>query len=443
MVLRRLTAAALATVLAFGGAAPGWAAPVSTHVEASSAFPASRPESVGFSADGLKALDAHMQGLVDAGHLPGVTTMLVRHGKVVNFEVHGKKGFDGPPMTKDTVFRIYSQSKPVTGVAMMILFEEGKWKLDDPVSKYIPEFASLRVFKGVNSDGSFDTVPADRPPTMREIMSHSGGFAYGLVPDNPIDKAYVDTGVLGSKSSDEFIKRVAALPLVAQPGTRWKYSVSVDIQGLIVEKLSGMSLGDFMQKRIFTPLKMVDTGFWLPAEKTSRLASLYAWGPKVHKLVPADGFMVLDISKPPVMASGGGGLVSTNADYARFAQMLLNGGELDGARILKPETVKLMRTNMLSDTIMNSDIPPFNTAKGRGFGLDFAVVLDSAKAGPQGNGTYSWGGAAGTWFWIDPTNDLFFLGMIHILNKDGDPAIAHIDQDSAKFVYDALKDPSK
>ena len=153
--------------------------------------------------------------------------------------------------------------------------------------------------------------------------------------------------------------------------------------------------------------------------------------------------MVLDITKPPPMPSGGGGLVSTNADYARFAQMLLNGGQLDGARILKPETVKLMRTNMLSDTIMASDDPPFNTAKGRGFGLDFAVVLDSAKAGPYGEGTYSWGGAAGTWFWIDPTNDLFFLGMIHILNKQGDPAIKDIDDDSAKLVYDALVDPKK
>jgi CubicO group peptidase (beta-lactamase class C family) len=437
LAFRKLIAAALVATLLTGG---------STAALAASKAPAivtAAPESVGFSAEGLKTLDAHMQGLVDTGHLPGVTTMLVRHGKIVNYEVHGKKGFGGPPMTKDTVFRIYSQSKPVTGVAMMILFEEGKWQLDDPVTKFIPEFGSLRVFKGVNADGSFDTVPADRPPTMREIMSHSGGFAYGLVPDNPIDKAYVSTGVLGARSREEFVQRVAALPLVAQPGTRWKYSVSVDIQGLIVEKLTGMSLGDFMQKRIFTPLKMVDTGFWLPPEKMDRLASLYVWGPRVQKLVPAEGFMVLDITKPPAVASGGGGLVSTNADYARFAQMLLNGGELEGKRIIKPETVKLMRTNVLSDTIMKSDVPPFNTAKGRGFGLDFAVVLDSAKAGPYGQGTYSWGGAAGTWFWIDPTNDLFFLGMIHILNKGGDPAIKDIDEDSAKLVYGALKEPSR
>ncbi len=436
-MFRKLIVTALATTLLSSGSA------LALESAKAPAVAVAAPESAGFSAEGLKKLDAHMQGLVDGGHLPGVTTMLVRHGKVVNYQVHGKKGFDGPPMTKDTIFRIYSQTKPVTGVAMMILFEEGKWKLDDPVSKFIPEFANLRVFKGVNADGSFDTVPADRPPTMREVMSHSGGFAYGLVPDNPIDKAYVSTGVLGAKSSQEFAQKVAALPLVAQPGTRWKYSVSVDIQGMIVEKLTGQSLGDFMQKRIFAPLKMADTGFWLPAAKNDRLASLYLWSPKENKLVPAEGFMVLDITKPPVVASGGGGLVSTNADYARFAQMLLNGGELDGKRILKPETVKLMRTNALSDTIMNSDASEFSTAKGRGFGLDFAVVLDSAKAGPQGEGTYSWGGAAGTWFWIDPTNDLFFLGMIHILNKGGDPAIKDIDEDSAKLVYGALVDPAK
>lgn len=436
MAIRKWVAASVVAMLLAGGAPAAWAETKAPAIAAAS------PESAGFSAEGLKKLDAHMQGLVDQGHLPGVTTMLVRHGKVVNFEVHGNKGFDGPPMTKDTIFRIYSQTKPVTGVAMMILFEEGKWTLDDPVSKFIPEFANLRVFKSVNADGSFDTVPAERPPTMRELMSHSAGFAYGLVPDNPLDKAYADK-VLGARSRDDFVKAIAEIPLVDQPGKRWKYSIAVDIQGLIVEKLTGQSLGDFMKARIFDPLKMKDTGFWLPAEKADRLASLYVWNPKANKLAPADGFMVLDITKPPVMASGGGGLVSTNADYARFAQMLLNGGELEGARILKPETVKLMRTNALSDTIMNSSDPPFNTARGRGFGLDFAVVLDSAKAGPQGEGTYSWGGAAGTWFWIDPKNDLFFLGMIHILNKGGDPAIKDIDDDSAKLVYDALIDPKK
>ena len=440
MALRRFMGAALAVGL-FASGAPLHAAPRSNPAVT---LATAAPESVGFSAQRLKRLDGAMQALVDQGHLPGVTTMVVRHGKVVAYEVHGKKGFDGPPMTKDTIFRIYSQTKPITGVAMMMLYEEGKWRLDDPVSKYIPEFAKLQVYKGQNADGTFITEPAARPPTMRELMSHSGGFAYGLIPDNPVDKAYVSTGVLSSKTGQEFIDKVAALPLVGQPGAQWKYSASVDIQGFIIEKLSGMSLADFMRTRIFEPLKMVDTGFYLPADKSDRLASLYLWGPKENKLVPAAGFMVLDISKPPPVASGGGGLVSTSADYARFAQMILNGGELDGARLLSPSTIAMMGSNHLNDEIMTGKDGSFTNARGQGFGLDFMVITDPAKAGePVGEGTISWGGAAGTWFWIDPKNDLFFLGMIHILNKDGDPALRNLDDVSQQLVYSALVDPSK
>jgi len=440
MALRRLMGAALAVGLLASGA-PSQAAPRSNPAVT---LATATPESVGFSAERLKRLDATMQALVDQGHLPGVTTLVARHGKIVSFQVHGKKGFDGPPMTRDTVFRIYSQTKPVTGVAMMILFEEGRWRLDDPVSKYIPEFANLRVYKGQNPDGTFITEAANRPPTMREIMNHSAGFAYGLVPDNPIDKAYVSTGVLSSKTGQEFIDKVAALPLVGQPGKQWKYSASVDIQGYIIEKLSGQTLADFMRTRIFEPLKMVDTGFYLPAAKADRLASLYVWSPKEQKLVPASGFMMLDITKPPVVASGGGGLVSTNTDYARFAQMILNGGELDGARILSPGTIALMGANHLSNDIMTGQEGSFRNERGQGFGLDFMVITDPAKAGVMaGEGTISWGGAAGTWFWIDPKNDLFVLGMIHILNKDGNPALRNLDDISQQLVYQALVDPSK
>ena len=370
-------------------------------------------------------------------------TLVARHGKVVSYEVYGKKAIGGAPMTKDTIFRIYSQSKPVTGVAMMILFEEGKWRLDDPVTKFIPEFAHLQVYKSQNPDGTFVTEPATRVPTMREIMSHSGGFAYGLRTDQPVEKAYRDSGLLGSKTQADFLAGVAKLPLASQPGTEWRYSVSVDIQGLIVERLSGMSLADFMKSRIFDPLKMTDTAFWIPPAKQDRLAALYA-PDKTGKLALADNFMVLDVSKPPALASGGGGLVSTTADYARFAQMLLNGGQLDGARILSPQTIKLMASNHLSDIVMGAPDAPFSSATGKGFGLDVAVVTDPARAGTlQGEGTYSWGGAAGTWFWIDPKNDLFVLGMIHILGKGFDPALAKIDDDAATLVYQALVDPAK
>ncbi len=429
-------ATALALSLAWSGA-PALAAPKDQLVAAA-------PESVGVSPERLKRLDVLMKDLVATGHLPGATTMLVRHGKVVSFETYGARGFGGPPMTKDTIFRIYSQTKPVTGVAMMILFEEAKWSLDDPVTKYVPELANLRVYKGVNADGSFITEAADRPPTMREIMSHTAGFAYGLNPDNPVDKAYVSTNVLGSKSGQEFVERLAKLPLYGPPGKQWKYSVGVDIQGFIVEKLSGQSLPDFMQARIFAPLKMKDTGFWLPPEKLGRLADLYLWNGKEKKIQPAEGFMVLDVTKPPVVASGGGGLVSTNADYARFCQMLLNGGELDGARILSPATVKLMASDHLPDAILDDPKAGFSKATGKGFGLDFMVITDPARAGTlAGKGTYSWGGAAGTWFWIDPENDLFFLGMIHVLAKDGDPALRDLGDRASTLVYQALTNPEK
>ncbi len=437
----RLTMAAAMAVMTLAAGAPASSAPKAAP---SAILASATPEAEGFSSERLKRLDAHMQALVDQGHLPGAITLVARHGKIVSYEVFGKKAIDGAPMTKDTIFRIYSQSKPVTGVAMMILFEEGKWRLDDPVTKFIPEFAHLQVYKGQNPDGTFVTEPATRVPTMREIMSHSGGFAYGLRTDQPVEKAYRDSGLLGSKNQADFLDRLVKLPLASQPGTEWRYSVSVDIQGLIVERLSGMSLADFMKSRIFDPLKMTDTAFWVSPAKQDRLAALYVPDPKTRKLAPADNFMVLDVSKPPAIASGGGGLVSTTADYARFAQMLLNGGELEGARILSPGTIKLMASNHLSDIVMGAPDASFSPAKGVGFGLDFAVVTDPARAGTlQGEGSYSWGGAAGTWFWIDPKNDLFMLGMIHILAKEIDPALAHIDGDAATLVYQALVDPAK
>jgi CubicO group peptidase (beta-lactamase class C family) len=436
----RLMMAAAMAALAFAGA-PAWSAP---KIAPAAILAPAAPETAGFSSERLKRLDAHMQGLVDQGHLPGAITLVARHGKVVSYETFGKTAIGGAPMTKDTIFRIYSQTKPVTGVAMMILFEEGKWRLDDPVTKFVPELANLKVYKGQNPDGTFITEPAARAPTLREIMSHTGGFAYGLRTDQPIEKAYRDSGLLGSKTQAEFLATLAKLPLASQPGTEWRYSVSVDIQGLIVERLSGMSLAEFMKRRIFDPLKMTDTAFWVPPAKSDRLAALYMIDPKARKLVPADNFMVLDVSKPPTIASGGGGLVSTTADYARFAQMLLNGGELDGARILAPGTIALMASNHLTDIVMAAPDAAFSPARGVGFGLDFAVVTNPARAGTlRGEGTYSWGGAAGTWFWVDPKNDLFMLGMIHILGKDADPALAHIDDDAATLVYQALVDPAK
>jgi len=425
--------AALAVGLLLAGPVSG---PVAAQTRGAVLAPA-KPESVGFSSERLAKMDAAMKALVDQGKIPGVVTYVARHGKVVNYSIYGKADLEsGAPLTEDTIFRMYSQTKPVTGVAMMILFEEGRWKLDDPVTKYVPELKDMKVFKGLDDKGQPILEPVSRSATMRELMSHTAGFAYGLVTDNPVDKAYRESGLLGSKTLGEMVAEAGRLPLASQPGEQWKYSIAVDIQGYIIEKLSGQSLPDFMQSRIFGPLGMKDTAFYVPDEKKPRQASLYTYN-RVGQLVPADNFMVLDVTKPPTAASGGGGLMSTVADYARFAQMLANGGELGGVRILAPSTVKLMATNHLTD----EQLARRPLGGGAGFGLDFAVIMDPALAGtPAGKGSFSWGGAAGTWFWVDPENDLIFLGMIQVLGGGG---ALRLDELSQQLVYSALVDPSK
>jgi CubicO group peptidase (beta-lactamase class C family) len=329
----------------------------------------------------------------------------------VHLEAAGKRELEGgSPMRKDSIFRIYSMTKPITGVAMMILFEQGKWQLNDPVSKYIPEFADLKVAKVDPASGAVTTVPTNHPMTMRELMSHSGGFTYGLFGATAVDKLYVEKQVFDpTQPMQTFIERLAQVPLLFQPGERWHYSVSVDVQGYLVEKLSGQSFPDFLQEHVFGPLKMVDTAFYVPPEKMNRLVEFYYRG-KDGKSVKHPN--VTDYSKPPVFPSGGGGLVSTASDYMRFCQMLLNGGVLDGRRILSPLSVKLMRTNMLPESART-------LAPGTGFGLDFALVEDSAAAGGySGEGTFSWGGFAGTWFWIDPVYQLIVIGMIQERGDD-------------------------
>ena len=433
MTFRKSLLAALAVGALLAGQV---ATPVLAQAKAAAA-PA-RPESLGFSSERLAKLDARMKALVDAGAVPGVVTYIARHGKVVHQSIYGKADLaTGAPLKEDTLYRMYSQTKPVTGVAMMILYEEGRWKLDEPVTKYVPEFKNLKVYKGVDAKGQPILEPISRSATMREIMSHTAGFAYGLTTDNPVDKAYRDSGLLGSKDLHEVMVQASNLPLASQPGEAWRYSIAVDIQGYIVEKLSGQSLPDFMESRIFKPLGMKDTAFWVPEAKQGRMASLYMYDRQKGAVVPAEGFMVLDISKPPTAANGGGGLVSTLGDYARFAQMLGNGGELDGVRILSPSTIKLMAANHLTDAqLAKQPLGP-----GVGFGLDFGVVMDPAAAGtPAGKGTYSWGGAAGTWFWVDPENDVVVLGMIQVLGGGG---VLRLDEITQQLIYAALVDPSK
>jgi CubicO group peptidase (beta-lactamase class C family) len=285
-----------------------------------------------------------------------------------------------------------------------------------------------------------------RPPTMREIMSHTAGFAYGLGDEHPVDKLYREKEVLGSSGLKQMIDRTATIPLMYQPGTNWSYSSSVDIQGYIVEKLSGQTLGQFMEERIFKPLKMNDTAFYTHPGKEGRLAPVYVFDKELGKIVEAKeifGRPMPTYTTPPAMESGGGGLTSTTIDYARFSQMLLNKGELDGVRILSPASVELMGTNVIpKNVLVNSNGTSglrFNEAVG--FGLDFMVVNDARGAGTlQGNGTISWGGAAGTWFWVDPANDLIFVGMIQRLGGTGGDDLGGT---ARTLTYQALTHPEK
>jgi CubicO group peptidase (beta-lactamase class C family) len=397
------------------------------NVAVAAELPTARPESVGMSTQRLGKLKSEMQGLVDRNQLPGVVTMVAKDGKIVEFEVAGKRDVaSGAPLQKDSIFRIYSMSKPITGVAMMMLFEEGKWQLNDPVSKHIPEFANLKVAKVNPQSGAVTQVAPDHPMTMRELMSHSGGLTYGVFGSTPVDKMYVDVNVLDRDATlQAMIDKLGKIPLLHQPGERWHYSVSVDVQGYLVEKLSGQPFPEFLKQRIFDPLGMKDTAFYVPPEKLNRFVSFYTYD-KDRKFVAQPG--VPDFSKPPGAPSGGGGMVSTAMDYMRFCQMLLNGGELDGHRLLSPLSVQLMRSNVLPANARTM-------GPGTGFGLDFAVVEDPVAAGGYGGeGTFYWGGYAGTWFWIDPVYNMIVVGMIQI-RGDGSPDVRAL---SRSLTYQAI-----
>lgn len=402
-----------------------------------------KPESVGFSSPRLERLHELMQQVVDFKQIPGIVTILARHGKIVDYRAYGMRDMaNGTPMTKDTIFRDFSMTKPVTGVAMMILFEQGKWLPTDPVAKYIPEFAHLKVFKGLDSDGKMIVEDPIHPPTMYELMSHSAGFTYGLFGNTPVDKMYQSEGVMQSKTLQDMIDKLAKIPLAYQPGTRWVYSLSMDIQGYIVERLSGMSLPDFMAQNIFRPLGMRDAGFFVPADKRNRFVTLYRTNDKGEVIADATGGgLAGGYTEQPTMPSGGGGLVSTAEDYYRLAQMLGNRGELGGVRILSPASVRLMSSNHLAPNLLTGEfgIGLQTMRPGFGYGYDCAVEFDPPKANlPDGDGTFLWDGAAGTWFWVDPANDIVFVGMIQRMLTFGSPNLEYL---SRSAVYQALVNP--
>ena len=403
-----------------------------------------KPESVGFSSERLERLHALMQGVVDRKQIAGIVTILARHGKLVDYRTYGYRDLaSGAPMTKDVIFRDFSMTKPVTGVAMMILYEQGKWLPSDPISKFIPEFAHLKVFNGADKDGKMILVDPEHPPTMRELMTHTAGFTYGLFGNTPVDAMYRDAKPLQSKNLQEMIEKLAKLPLLYQPGKGWTYSVSMDIQGYIVEKLSGEALPDFYAKHIFQPLGMRDAGFFVPEDKSRRFTTLYNTGPDGALAAVPVGDRYRDYGAQPAMPSGGGGMVSTAEDYYRFAEMLAHGGELNGVRILAPGTVHLMSSNHVPASLLTGEFSiGYQVMRpGFGYGYDCAVVFDPPEANlPEGKGTFFWDGAAGTWFWIDPANDLVFIGMIQRLLTPESP---NLEYESRSVVYGALVDPAK
>lgn len=368
-------------------------------------FGRSGPGRVGMSEERLARLDAFAGRYIEEEKLAGMTLTVMRKGKIAYNKTFGMADRErGLVQSEDTIFRIHSMTKPIASVALMMLYEEGRFELSDPIAMYIPQFKDLKVFNGVNQDGTFRLSEAKRAPTIQDLMSHSAGFAYGRSTD-PISQVYQTRDYKGG-TLRTMIEKIADVPLLYQPGSRWMYSISVDIQAYLVEVLSGQSFDVYMQSRIFEPLGMVDTGFYVPAEKAPRLAAAYDF--KEGAISLADDPKSSTYLTKPTFFSGSGGLVSTTGDYLRFARMMLNGGELDGNRILSPKTIELMTQNHLADGVTVNLYAPTNM----GFGLGVQVRTSMTKDPGTGSiGEYGWGGAASTYFWIDPEEELIGLLM--------------------------------
>ncbi len=357
------------------------------------------PEEAGVSAERLERIRPVMQSYVDDGRISGFLTVVARRGKIVHFETIGMQDIENnKPVEPDTIFRIYSMSKPITSVAVMMLYEEGRFQLGTPVSKFIPEFKNMKVY---NADQT-EILDAKKPITIKHLLMHTAGLTYGW-GDKPVDERYKEAKIFerGTTLAD-MVKKLGNIPLVHEPDERWTYGVSVDVLGYLVEVVSGMPFEEFLQTRLFRPLGMVDTGFSVSPEKVDRYAALYRHNRSEGLMKRVGGDAPLANDELSFFPSGGGGLVSTAADYIRFSQMLLNGGELDGVRILGKKTVELMRYSHHDDW----------------FGLGFAVVTDKEPPNTlESIGNFSWGGAAATTFWIDPHEELIGLLMTQLLNN--------------------------
>lgn len=392
--MRPFPAVRLPTFLA-AAVVVGCAAPDAPVRDVAESLPMGEPAEVGLSAEALARIGPAMEEIIQEGETAGIVTLVAREGTVVHWEAHGWRVLGEDPLEPNDVFRIYSMTKPVTSVAAMMLVEEGALELDQPLAQILPAFVDVKVW----DDGTLREPM--RPITIRDLLRHTSGLTYGIFGSSPVDSMYVRElqalSMHTSRNLAETVDVVARLPLIADPGARWNYSMSTDVLGRVVEVASGMSFEAFLHTRIFEPLGMEDTGFHVDAEELDRFTAVYA---KVDgELVVADSPLDGPFTRPPSWFSGGGGLTSTPRDFLRFSQMLLAEGELDGVRLLEPETVRLMTSNHLDAALMPIQIGGFVPQDG--FGLGFAVSMD----GP-GEGTYSWGGAASTWFWIDPVEEL-------------------------------------
>ena len=355
-----------------------------------------------------------MQRLIDSGDYPGFSMLVYRRGEILFNEIIGSMDLEnGRPLRADTLLRMYSQTKPLACAALLMLMEEGKFLLEDPLSRYIPAFGKVKVFAGMNLGGMRLTDP-EGPMTIRQLFTHTSGLSYGFDPDDPVDRLYaqaklIDLVSYAQRPLAETVERLAELPLVNHPGRAFHYSMAHDVVGYLVSLLSGLPFETFVQERMFAPLGMTDTAFWAPPERADRLAALYT-SDAAGKMVLADAPEQSPLLKPPLAAMGGMGLVSTQADYLRFARMLLNGGELDGARILNRRTVDLMRSNHLSPAQLAATKPIEMPLVGFGYGLGVGVVTDRGlNGGMRSLGSFGWGGAAGTEMIIDPQEEMVLL----------------------------------
>jgi CubicO group peptidase (beta-lactamase class C family) len=397
-------------------------------------LPIASPEQVGLSAEKLQDARSALQKLIDKKHIAGGIVVVARRGKVVQFEACGMMDIeDEKPMRQDTIFRIYSMTKPITSVAAMMLYEQGKIKLEDPVSEYIPEFKRLDVVADPDAE-QVTTVPARREMTVRDLMRHTSGLTYGIFGDTNIDKLYrKSVSLAGGKTTlKTMTKKLAKIPLLYQPGTKWHYSVSTDVLGRVVEVASGQDLDAFFAEHIFKPLGMEDTAFYVPADKIERFATNYGPDPQ-GGLKPLDEPETTQYTDMPTFFSGGGGLVSTASDYMRFCLMLLNKGQFAGERLLKAETVEMMTRDHLPEQAF-----PIGSGgrAGVGFGLGFSVrVKRSDEASASRVGEYGWGGMASTHFWISPRDEIAVVALTQHV-----PYSQQAEKALKPIVYDAILD---